>query len=274
MYFWLCQMARQLDSAVVLINPKKGHSIEFVNQVFSRMTEYSEAEMIGNTLSTLNGPLTDLLNEEAIQESIENGLTFKTSSFHYRKDGSVFWNEISILPMRNQNGKLQYSLVMMNDVTEAMNIDALIELERDVYFSLENGGLLEDVLGNICHNVALAFGKKCHCSILLIDTKDRSLHFYGNFSTELKELNDQGLLMDLSVGIDKFVKKPIIVKDLQQSIYSELYKEMIEKYHLKSLWGQPILNAEGNIIGFFSMYFEQQAEPQAVDFKFLNSVAR
>ena len=87
----------------------------------------------------MHGPLTDLLNEQAIQDSIENGLTFKTSSFHYRKDGSAFWNEVSNIPVRNQNGELQYSVLIMNDVTESVNMESLIELERDVYASLENG---------------------------------------------------------------------------------------------------------------------------------------
>ena len=83
MYFWLCQMARQLDVAAVIVNIKKGCTIDFVNHVFSQMTEYSEYDMNGATLAKLHGPSSDLLNEEAIQESIENGLTFKTSSLHF-----------------------------------------------------------------------------------------------------------------------------------------------------------------------------------------------
>ena len=51
MYFWLCQMARQIDSAVIIINLKEGYSIDFVNHIFTRMTEYNELELTGNTLS-------------------------------------------------------------------------------------------------------------------------------------------------------------------------------------------------------------------------------
>lgn len=54
MYFWLCQMARQLDSAVVIINIKKGNTIDFVNHVFTRMTDYSEQDMSGMTIDQLH----------------------------------------------------------------------------------------------------------------------------------------------------------------------------------------------------------------------------
>ncbi|MGN7476703.1 EAL domain-containing protein [Solibacillus silvestris] len=273
MYFWLCQMARQLDSAVAIINPKKGYIIDYVNHIFMRMTEFSENDMIGSTLSLLHGPNTDMLNEDAIQESIENGLTFKTSSFHYRKDGSAFWNEVSNLPMRNQQGELQYSVIVMRDVTDSMNVESLIELERDVYFSLENGDAFENVLRNICNTVETTFGKKCHCSIVLVDDNDRMINIYGEMWKDLKKLDENVLLMGIGAEHKNSVKKPLIIKDLVKSEYSEAYRMLIEKHHLVSLWSQPILNTEGKIIGLFTMYFEQQAEPQATDFKFLNRIA-
>lgn len=273
MYFWLCQMARQLDSAVVVINPKKGYTIDYVNHNFVRMTEYSENDMIGSTLSLLHGPQTDLLNEEAIQECIENGLTFKTSSFHYRKDGSAFWNEVNNLPMRNQQGELQYCVIVMKNVTETMNIETLIELERDVYFRLENGDTFENVMQNICHTVETTFGKSCHCSIVLVDENDQMINIYGEIRKALKKLDEEVLLMGISADDQHIKKKPLIIKDLQQSIYYEGYQSLIEKYHLVSLWSQPILNTEGKIIGLFTMYFGQQVEPQEVDFKFLNRIA-
>lgn len=273
MYFWLCQMARQLDSAVVILNPSKRYTVDYVNHNFIRMTEYSENDMIGSTLSLLHGPQTDLLNEEAIQECIENGLTFKTSSCHYRKDGSVFWNEVNILPMHNQQGVLQYCVVVMKDVTERMNIETLIELERDVYFRLENGDTFANVVQNICHTVETTFGKSCHCSIVLVDKNDHTVNIFGEISKDLKKLDEDVLLMGISADDQAIKKKPLIIKDLHQSHFREGYQTLIEKYQFVSLWSQPILNTEGEIIGLFTMYFEQYAEPQEVDFKFLNRIA-
>lgn len=273
LYFWLCQMARQIDSAIVVINPQKGYTIDYVNHVFTHMTEYNDEDMTGSTLSTLHGPLTDMLNEEAIQESIENGLTFKTASLHYRKDGSTFWNEVSNIPIRDQNGVLQYCVLIMKDVTDLMNVETLIDLERDVYFSLENGDMLEIVLGNVCKNVEMTFGKKCHCAIVIVDGNNHLVNIYGEWAHELKQINGEALFIGTQGEKESMLKKPTIIKNIQLSDYSEPYKQLMERYQLISLWSQPILNTEGKVIGIFTMYFEQESEPQATDFKFLNRLA-
>lgn len=272
MYFWLCQMARQLDVAAVIVNTKKGYTIDFVNQAFSRMTDYSEYDMTGATLAKLHGPSTDLLNEEAIQESIENGLTFKTSSLHYRKDGSAFWNEVNNLPMRNQQGEIHYSLIIMKDATEAMNVESLIELERDVYFNLENGSMLEQVLNNICSTVGATFGEKCYCSIVLVDEQNRLKKVYGDLACERDSLNEELFLMGLTYRDHQLIKKPVIINNLHEPTYKQMFAPLLEKYPLFSMWGQPILNTEGTIIGLLSIYFEQSIEPQAADYKFLNRI--
>lgn len=271
MYDWLCQMARQIDTAVAIINPNNGYTIDFVNQIFMQTTGYDEDDVIGSTLSLLQGPLTDMLNENSIQESIENGLTFKTSSFHYRKDGYAFWNEVRHLPMFNQQGVLQYCVIIMKDVTDSMNIESLIELEREVYFSLETGHPLENVLRNICRSVEVTFGKKCHCSIVLVDENDRMINIYGEMWKDLKKLDEKVLLMD--IGDKRKINKPLIIKDLKQSDYHEAYRPIIEKYRLVSMWSQPILNSEGKTIGLFTMYFEQRAEPKTIEIKFMNRIA-
>lgn len=272
MFFSLCQMARQVDSAVVIVNPKKGYSIDYVNHVFTRMTEYSEFEMTNAKLSILHGPLTDMLNEEAIQNSFENGLPFNTSSLYYRKDGSAFWNDVQTIPMRNQEGELQFCVLVMKDVTETMNIEALIELERDVYFNLENGTQLDDVLGDICKKVSSTFGKKCYCSIVFFNSIDQTISFYGQFAEQLTAMR-QHLLSGNYSGEQLFLKQPIIIKDIQDSPFNDLYKQLLMENNIQSFWSQPILSTEGIVTGLFTMYFEQEAEPQAVDFKYLNRVA-
>ncbi|MER1956420.1 MAG: EAL domain-containing protein [Solibacillus sp.] len=273
MYFWLCQMARQLDVAAVIVNIKKGCTIDFVNHVFSQMTEYSEYDMNGATLAKLHGPSSDLLNEEAIQESIENGLTFKTSSLHYRKDGSTFWNEVNNLPMRNQLGELQYSLILMKDATEAMNVESLIELERDVFFSLENGTAVEQVLNNICSTVGATFGKKCVCSIALVDEHNRLKRVYGDLASERNTFPEEFFLIGLTYREQQLIKKPVILNNLHESDYQQIFAPLLEKYPFFSMWSQPILNTEGTVIGLFTIYFEQAIEPKAADFKFLNRIA-
>lgn len=275
MYFWLCQMARQFDSAVVVINPEKGNVIEFANQVFTRMTEYNESELIGEQLTVLHGPLTDSLNEEAIQECIENGLSFRTSSLHYRKGGTAFWNEVSILPLKNLNGVLQYCLLTMKDVTDTMNVETLVELEKNVYFSLENGSTIDEVLERICNEVEMTFKNNCHCSIVLLSKDYKVTNVYNGESDALTISDYQAFLTSNNSQIysSSFDRRATFINNIQATDEFEKYKSLIERNHIVSVWGQPIYNHEGHIIGLFSIYFEQEIEPQATDYKFLNNIA-
>lgn len=70
-----------------------------------------------------------------------------------------------------------------------------------------------------------------------------------------------------------FLKKPFIIKDIKQNQNSSEYADIFTCYNLVSSWGQPIVSAEGEVVGIFSMYFEETVEPRDVDFQFLNRVA-
>ncbi|ATP42464.1 PAS domain S-box protein [Solibacillus sp. R5-41] len=275
MYFWLCQMARQFDSAVVVINPAKDNVIDFVNHVFTRMTEYSDLELIGRKLNILHGPLTDVLNEEAIQECIENGLSFKTSSFHYRKNGSVFWNEVTILPLKDLNGVLQYCLLMMNDVTDTMNVETLVELEKAVFFSLEKGDSIDYVLGEICNHVKETFRKQCYCTILLLNENRKVKNIHGDLSKILKESDYQAFFIgsenrDYASSFDKHAT---FIKNIKTTKYYEEFKSLIDEKNIVSYWSQPIFNKEEEIIGLFMIYSDQEMDPQATDYKLINNIA-
>ncbi|MEG0472653.1 MAG: EAL domain-containing protein [Solibacillus sp.] len=275
MYFWLCQMARQFDSAVVVINPAKDNVIDFVNHVFMRMTEYSESELIGEKLNILHGPLTDVLNELAIQECIENGLSYKTSSFHYRKNGSVFWNEVTILPLKDLNGVLQYCLLMMNDVTDAMNVETLVELEKTVFFRLENGDSIDNVLGEICDHVKRTFRKPCNCTILLLNDHKKVENIYGDLSTTLKESDYQAFFIgsENREFASSFNKHATFIKNIKTTNYYEQYQSFFDGENIESFWSHPIFNKEEEIIGLLSIYSEQEMDPQATDYKLINNIA-
>ena len=161
----------------------------------------------------------------------------------------------------------------MNDVTESVNMESLIELERDVYASLENGDSIGEVLGNICSNVEMTFRKKCHCSIVIHNKIDQSVKYYGEFVNELIDIDINLHTLNLCGDRQNHIKKPVIVRDIHDSNLNGEYKQLIDKFDLQSLWSQPILNTDGEMIGLFTMYFEQEAVPQGVDFKFLNRIA-
>lgn len=78
--------------------------IVFVNDVFQQMTGYSNEEILGRNCRFLQR---DDLDQPGLH-NIRRALLAKTNGYgvvrNYRKDGSMFWNELFISPVRNESG--------------------------------------------------------------------------------------------------------------------------------------------------------------------------
>ena len=84
--------------------------ITYVNPVFERMTGYSNAEVVGRNCRFLQG---DDLNQAGLS-AIKTAIQSRTNGYallrNYRKDGSMFLNELFISPVRNGEGEVTHFL--------------------------------------------------------------------------------------------------------------------------------------------------------------------
>lgn len=116
-----------LGSGVVITDARAvDHPIIFANPGFLAMTGYSEAEVLGCNPRILQGPDTDPTSVARIREAVAAGRACKVVLRNYRKDGSPFWNEVAINPVRDENGRLTHFVGLHNDVTA--RIEAEVEL--------------------------------------------------------------------------------------------------------------------------------------------------
>ncbi|MFP4062418.1 MAG: PAS domain S-box protein [Halochromatium sp.] len=94
--------------------------ITYVNAGFEAMTGYSAAEVIGRNCRFLQG---DDRAQEArwrMREAIQAGEGCSVIMRNYRKDGSRFWNSLSLSPMRDREGQVTHYIGVQQDVTEAI----------------------------------------------------------------------------------------------------------------------------------------------------------
>lgn len=106
---------------VVLTGPDR--IIRTVNAAFTAITGYTKADMVGQTCKILQGPLTDPRTLAAIQRALVDGTEFTDRIRNYRKDGSTFWNHLSISPVRNTAGLVTYYIGIVRDL-DAPNVAA------------------------------------------------------------------------------------------------------------------------------------------------------
>ncbi|MEP0710591.1 MAG: PAS domain-containing protein, partial [Algoriphagus sp.] len=76
----------------------------FVNEGFERLTGYSKEEVLGKNCRFLQGEDTDEQSVEAIRQAIKNGEQVTVEMLNYKKDGTPFWNRLSITPLKDHHG--------------------------------------------------------------------------------------------------------------------------------------------------------------------------
>ncbi len=101
----------------VLITDENG-VLQYVNAAFSRITGYAAAEILGRTCAFLQGDKTDSAVVERIRTARMNGMAFAGDILNYRKDGTVFWNELTISPVSDDSGRVTRYVGIARDVTE------------------------------------------------------------------------------------------------------------------------------------------------------------
>jgi PAS domain S-box-containing protein len=112
----------------------------YVNEAFDRLTGFSEEEILYQDCRFLQGNDRDQEARKIIRAAIDKGQTCRVRLRNYHKDGSLFWNELSITPIRNEEDGLTYYIGVQKDVSREVDIERQLaeakqrikELEEDI----------------------------------------------------------------------------------------------------------------------------------------------
>jgi len=118
---WLALKDRALDVAaegVTIADARlPDRPLIYVNEGFERMTGYAAADVMGRNCRLLQGPDTDAADVAEIRSALEEHRECVVEILNYRKDGTTFWNRLSITPVRNVSGEVTHFIGVQSDVT-------------------------------------------------------------------------------------------------------------------------------------------------------------
>ena len=115
---------------VVLVDAQHSERpVVYVNPGFEALTGYTAAELIGRNLRLLQGDDREQDGRHRLREAMDRRETCRVLLRNYRKDGTVFWNEMTVLPLLDADSRITHFAGHHRDAGERLRIDP--KLTRD-----------------------------------------------------------------------------------------------------------------------------------------------
>ncbi len=114
----------EIAEGITVTDPRQpDNPLVYVNPAFCRLTGYSAAEVLGRNCRFLQGPDTDQPELDRLRAAISSGQPCIVELLNYRKDGTRFWNNLSISPVFNSAGEIIYFTGIQLDVTRRRRLE-------------------------------------------------------------------------------------------------------------------------------------------------------
>ena len=174
------------------------------------------------------------------------------------------WTEITGRPLRGANGDVLGGVVVCRDITELKEEEFFRAGQSRVLEMIAADAPLADVLTSL---VLLMEGQAAglRCSILLLNRDGKHVRHGAAPNlpeTYVKAVNGAPIgPRNGSCGTAMYRRRPVVVTDVMKDPLWADYRELAKICGLRACWSTPILSAQGDVLGSFAMYREENRGP-------------
>jgi PAS domain S-box-containing protein len=177
-----------------------------------------------------------------------------------------FWTRINGRPLRGSNGQLSGGVIVCRDITDIKKEEFFIFDQSRVLEMTAANAPLSDVLTNLVLLMeAQAEGMLCSILVLTADGL-RVRHGAAPSLPEayVKAVNGAPIgPRNGSCGTAMYSKRPVVVTDVMTDPLWADYRHLAEICGLRACWSTPIFSPQGDVLGSFAMYRQEERGPNA-----------
>ncbi|MCY0976725.1 PAS domain-containing protein [Chryseobacterium wangxinyae] len=173
---------------IITDNTQPDNPIIYCNKAFETITGYHHNEIIGHNCRFLQAQDRAQPERDILKECIEKGEECRVEIRNYKKNGKLFWNELYVSPVYNDDGEVTHFIGVQNDITDRKKAEYELReekasVERKIQMRTQELVDNQAFLSSIIHTVRE--------SLLVLDAKftviSANTHFLNTFKVSSED---------------------------------------------------------------------------------------
>jgi len=243
--------------------------IEFVNPALFKITGYTESEVIGKTPRLFkSGRTSDKIYDEMWQALIM-GNVWKGELLNKKKDGELYWEFVTISPIKNETDQITHYVAIKEDITARKQIEiAIQETNHKLRARVQELAILNQIVQMVSTVTELQSAldgvtqqitellEVASCTIALLNDNQTTLTIVSNYFRNPDELSIVGTTFPIKADALMLQvisqKQTAIVSNVQTNPLNQALHKIICKQQVDCLLAVPLL-IRGQVIGVIWM---------------------
>ncbi|PZU99400.1 MAG: hypothetical protein DCE90_02500 [Pseudanabaena sp.] len=215
----------------------------YVNSAFEKITGYSAVEVIGKNCRFLQG--NDLFQPESdiLRSAIINETSCTVVIRNYRKDGTLFWNELNISPIFDEYGKATHFIGIQTDITERKEAEK--NLKRQMRLTVLLNRITDEIRQSL--DVNKIFQTAAHQTQLAFHASRCLIYKVGHPQADSPSTTDP----EWELMSEQLAEKIFPVKDMELPLLNSHFGQKISNQDqaiaIQNVYTEPDLESFGDL---------------------------